>query len=150
MMPRGSDRNLFRNTLECELFSRINTKLTERDAEESHGGRIWSAEWIEERRAYHCLRNASFAIINSLIKKALNEAAVEEALKQARRFAVDDRYDIYRATADSVRALQLSEAFPVLALAIYSGANRSPLERSQRKWRTAGWRRRGEWSAVDC
>ena len=41
------------------------------------------------------------------------------AFKAASRFAFPFRKDIYRASAMSQRALQLAEAFPVLALSVY-------------------------------
>src|SRR5262245_50629655 len=41
------------------------------------------------------------------------------AFKAASRFAFPFRKDIYRASAMSHRALQLAEAFPVLALSVY-------------------------------
>src|SRR5262249_40359863 len=43
-----------------------------------------------------------------------------EAVKAARRFTLAHRESIYRAAALSRRALQLTETFPVLAMAIYS------------------------------
>jgi hypothetical protein len=54
-----------------------------------------------------------------LIGTALQEAADPDALKVARRFAFYYRELIYRAGAKSRRALQLAEAFPALALAVY-------------------------------
>jgi hypothetical protein len=59
-------------------------------------------------------------VINELIGKALQEAADADAVKAARRFTFAHRENIYRAAALSRRALQLTETFPVLAMAIYS------------------------------
>jgi hypothetical protein len=63
-------------------------------------------------------------VINRLIGEALQAAAEPDALALARRFRFHDRYEIYRATAVSSRALQLVNAFPALGLAIFG--RRSP------------------------
>ena len=55
-----------------------------------------------------------------MIGAALEAAADADAVKAARRFAFAHRESIYRAGALSRRALQLTETFPVLALAIYA------------------------------
>ena len=52
------------------------------------------------------------------------------AFKAASRFAFPFRKDIYRAGAMSQRALQLAEAFPVLALSVYCMSYRYSLTRS--------------------
>jgi hypothetical protein len=59
-------------------------------------------------------------VINELIGKALQEAADADAVRAARRFTFAHRESIYRAAALSRRVLQLTETFPVLAVAIYS------------------------------
>ena len=69
---------------------------------------------------YHGLRRPSLNAINHLVGRALEEAADADAVKAARRFSFEHRERIYRAAALSRRALQLTETFPVLALAIYS------------------------------
>jgi hypothetical protein len=87
----------------------------------------YQAYWSDDRQqqahnrgVYHGLRQLSFGVINKLIGQALEAAADADALKQARRFMYRHRVNIYRAGALSRRALQLTETFPVLALAIYS------------------------------
>src|SRR5207248_1306703 len=72
------------------------------------------------RGVYHGLQCLSLHVINDLIGKALQEAADADAVKAARRFTFTHRESIYRAAALSRRALQLTETFPVLAVAIYS------------------------------
>jgi hypothetical protein len=72
------------------------------------------------RGIYHGLRVFSLHVINRLIGKLLEEAADADAVKAARRFTFKYREPIYRAAAVSRRALQLTETFPVLAMAIYS------------------------------
>jgi hypothetical protein len=72
------------------------------------------------RRIYHGLRLLSLHVINNLIGKAHEEGADGAALAAARRFSFEHRERIYRAAALSRRALQLTETFPVLAMAIYS------------------------------
>jgi hypothetical protein len=84
--------------------------------------KYWSRDKKQQgrnRQVYHGLRRGSLHIINKLIGIALQEAADPDALKVARRFRFCHREPIYRAGAKSRRALQLAEAFPVLALAVY-------------------------------
>ena len=75
------------------------------------------------RQIYHGLRLKSLTIINRLVGEALQAAAEPDALALARRFQFYDRYEIYRATAVSRRALQLVNVFPALGL---SGFGRVP------------------------
>ena len=77
----------------------------------------WQAH---NRGTYHGLRLRSLQVINNLIGKALEEAADVDAIKVARRFAFNHRECIYRASAQSCRALQLASIFPFLAILIYS------------------------------
>jgi hypothetical protein len=82
----------------------------------------WSADKKEQARnrgIYHGLRQLSLHVVNHLIGAA-QAAADAEAIKAARRFAFKHRESMYRAGALSRRALQLTETFPVLAIAIYS------------------------------
>ena len=83
----------------------------------------WSADKKQQARnrgIYHGLRLLSLRVVNHLIGAALEVGGDAEAIKAARRFAFVHRESIYRAAALSRRALQLSETFPVLALAIYA------------------------------
>ena len=85
--------------------------------------RWWSEDKKQQTRnrgVYHGLRRLSLSVINHLIGRALEEAADADAVKAARHFTFRHRERIYRAAALSRRALQLTETFPVLALAIYS------------------------------
>jgi hypothetical protein len=85
--------------------------------------RWWTADKKQQSRnrgIYHGLRRLSLHVINDLIGKALHEAADADAVKVARRFTFRHRERIYRAAALSRAALQLTETFPVLAMAIYS------------------------------
>src|SRR5262249_13589935 len=66
------------------------------------------------------LRRSSLNAINHPTGRPLEEAADADAVTAARHFTFEHRERIYRAAALSRRALQLSETFPVLALAIYS------------------------------
>jgi hypothetical protein len=86
----------------------------------------WSRDKKQQdrnRQIYHGLRRRSLAIINNLIGSALQEAADLDALKVSRHFAFRYREPIYRAAARSRRALQLADAFPTLALAVYTAAH---------------------------
>jgi hypothetical protein len=83
----------------------------------------WSADKKQQARnrgIYNGLRQLSLRVVNRLIGAALEAAADADAVKAARRFAFAHRESIYRAGALSRRALQLTESFPVLALAIYA------------------------------
>jgi hypothetical protein len=87
----------------------------------------WSDDAQEQarnREIYHGLRLNSLADINRLIGGALQAAAEPHALALARRFRFHQRYAIYRATAVSRRALQLTEVFPALGLAIFGVGSR--------------------------
>jgi hypothetical protein len=84
-------------------------------------GSFWAVDPRQEtinRNKYHGLRRASVCVINRLIAEGLEEAAEQEALKQARRFPLEHRYEVYRAGAVDARLLQLISVFPVLAVAI--------------------------------
>jgi hypothetical protein len=70
------------------------------------------------RNKVYGLQRASFRVINRLLAKALAGAAHPCALKQARRFALWYRYQVYHESAISERFLQLTSVFPALALAI--------------------------------
>ena len=83
------------------------------------GGRTDKKQQARNRGIYHGLRLLSLQVINNLIGKALEEAADADAIKAARRFTFKHRENIYRASAHSRRALQLTDTFPVLALTIY-------------------------------
>jgi PcfJ-like protein len=86
-----------------------------------------SKQQARNRQIYHGLRLASLAVINSLVREALQAAAEPNALALARRFPFHQRYKIYRATAANNRAVQLTDVFPTLGLSIFgfgsSGAN---------------------------
>jgi hypothetical protein len=85
--------------------------------------RWWATDKKQQTRnrgIYHGLRRLSLHVINDLIGKALHEAADADAVKAARRFTLNHRERIYRAAALSRRAVQLTETFPVLAMAVYS------------------------------
>ena len=64
------------------------------------------------------LKLASLQIVNTFIRGAL-AVADQGALKQARRFPCSLRYPLYVAGATHIRNLQVIEAFPVLAAAIF-------------------------------
>jgi hypothetical protein len=90
--------------------------------------RWWSTDkklQARNRGVYHGLRCLSLHVINDLIGTALQQADAD-AVKAARRFTFARRESIYRAAALSRRALQLTETFPVLAVAIYSDHWRLP------------------------
>jgi hypothetical protein len=84
--------------------------------------RWWSRDSEQQgrnRRIYHGLGLGSLAVINRLIGEVLRAAAEPNALALARRFRFHRRYEIYCAAAANRRALQLTEVFPALGLAIF-------------------------------
>jgi hypothetical protein len=82
--------------------------------------RVWWSADKQKQTRNRGIYQLSLHVINHLIGRALEEAADADAVKAARRFTFEHREHIYRAAALSRRALQLTETFPVLALAIYS------------------------------
>jgi len=130
---RRSYEETLRQVIQDEELTRVGLPT------HANGARIyWSRDKKQQDRNwrfYHALWRVSLHVINKLVGIALQEAADPDALKVARRFAYDYRELIYRAGATSRRALQLAEAFPVLALAVYcpetSGAQ--DLESSDRE-----------------
>jgi hypothetical protein len=89
---------------------------------DNHHIRWWATDTKQQARnrgVYHGLRRLSLHVINDLIGKAI-EVADADAVKAARRFTFAHRERIYRAAALNPRALQLTETFPLLAMAVYS------------------------------
>jgi hypothetical protein len=102
----------------------------------SNTERWWSKDKKQQarnRQRYHGMRVGSLNIINTLVATALEQAADQDALKIARRFPYRYRELIYRAAATSLRARQLAETFPVLALEVYCWSNESGATDGQRK-----------------
>jgi PcfJ-like protein len=108
------------------------------DAPRDNDHAWWATDEKQQARnrgIYHGLRRLSLHVINDLISKALDEAADADAVKAARRFTLAHRERIYRAAALSRAALQLTETFPVLAMAIYSNdAHLRPLTTDFTNW----------------
>ncbi len=121
MIPKGHCTRYFEHTIEDLYIEKIWAGILRRKGLKSYNNWICSNKKrsVEECRKYHGSKQAARLIINRLIHGALEEAAEPVALKLARRFAPNFRYDIYAATAQSVRARQLAEVFPVLALCIF-------------------------------
>ena len=125
----GFRRSIFHNSIEERLRQFIHHEALRRAGlcwppqPERGDPEWWSADKKQQARnrgVYHGKRLLSLHVINHLIGKALEEAADADAIKAARRFAFNHRENIYRASAQSRRVLQLSDTFPVLALLIYS------------------------------
>jgi hypothetical protein len=123
MITGGFRRGPFQHTLE-DLFRReIHHAMLRRDGlpwplAQEFADAWWSTDPAQQernRRRYHGTRLASLAVINRLLREAL-VVADQEALRQARRFPIHVRNDIYRYAAKSRRALQSAEAFPAIAL----------------------------------
>ncbi len=127
---RGFRHGMFARTSEEWLRQQIHHAMLRRaglcwppdQSGDSQHIRYWSIDQqqqIRNRQIYHGLRLRSLSVINRLIREALEEAAVPEAVTQARRFRFRCRQTIYNAGARSSRALQLIVAFPVLAFDVY-------------------------------
>jgi hypothetical protein len=123
MIFGGFRRNMFRRMMEEGLREAIHWEmLRRRGLEPSQPGRWWSEDSEQQarnRQIYHGLRLSSLSVINRLIGEGLEAAAQPNALALARRFRFRERYEIYRAAAGSHRALQLTNVFPTLGLAIF-------------------------------
>jgi hypothetical protein len=84
----------------------------------------WSRDKEERnrnRQIYHGLRCLSLTVINRMISEAIEAAANQDAIKAARRFRFSHREQLYRAGAQSLRALQFINVFPLAALNIFAG-----------------------------
>jgi hypothetical protein len=104
------------------------------------GERWWSTDKKQQARnraIYHGLRQLSLHVVNRLIGAALEGAADGDAVKAARRFSFRYREKIYRASARSRRARQLTDTFPVLALVLYADHSTRRIDRFDFKdWET--------------
>jgi hypothetical protein len=124
MIFGGFRRNMFRRMMEERLRQTIHWEMLRRRGLDwpPDRRRWWSEDSKQQsrnRQIYHGLRLSSLSVINRLIGEGLEAAAEPNALALARRFRFHRRYEIYRATAVSHRALQLADVFPSLGLAIF-------------------------------
>ena len=111
-----------RQVIHHEMLRRPGLPWSPPESPNGHYERYWSSDpraQLRNLQIYHGLRLRSLSVINKLIGQVLEEAANREAVKVARRFRFYYRYNIYRATALSPRALQLAVTFPALAFAIF-------------------------------
>ena len=132
MITGGLRHGMFTRTMEERLRRAIHWEMLRRRGLNwlpPDGPRWWSEDAQQRarnRQIYHGLRLSSLAVINGLIGEALQAAAEPNALALARRFRFHQRYAIYRATAASHRALQITDVFPTLGLAIFGlGSDRA-------------------------
>ena len=124
MITGGFRHGMFSRMMEERLRQAIHWEMLRRKGLNWPPYRLkwWSDDAQQQarnRQIYHGLRLKSLTIINRLVGEALQAAAEPDALALARRFQFHDRYEIYRATAVSRRALQLANVFPALGLAIF-------------------------------
>ena len=122
---------LHRQVIHHEMLRRAGLAWPPPDVPFHCNGRYWSSDPRQQnrnRQIYHGLRLGSLSVVNSLISRALEEAANSEVAKIARRFRFRYRYSIYRAAALSPRAMQITNVFPALSLAIFAqgGAGTNP------------------------
>ena len=114
---------LYRQVIHHEMLRRAGLAWPPPDVAFLWNERYWSSDPRQQnrnRQIYHGLRLGSLSVVNSLISQALDEAANPEVIKIARRFRFRYRYSIYRAAALSPRAMQITNAFPALSLAIFA------------------------------
>jgi hypothetical protein len=129
MIFGGFRHGMFSHMTEERLRREIHREMLRRRGLDwpPHRQRWWSEDSEQQarnRQIYHGLRLNSLAVINRLIGEALEAAAEPNALALARRFRFRHRYGIYRGTAASHRALQLTNVFPALGLAIFDVVSR--------------------------
>ena len=107
---------VFQHTTEEVLRQIIHHEAVER-ALPPKGGPDDKARKAEYQRKYHGLRLLSVSLVNRLIGQLIQEAADRDAIRAARRFTLCCRENIYGAAAQDRRILQLTETFPLAALA---------------------------------
>jgi hypothetical protein len=94
------------------------------EAEQGQGGSWWTGD---RAKLYRKIRwgqhKRQLIYLNGMLKRLISEAAEPNALKLARRFHPLVRENIYRGAANSQRALQLIDAFPMLGLVIYCSSD---------------------------
>jgi hypothetical protein len=128
----GSHRSIFRYSTEESLRQFIHHEALERAGLPVRGNVASNLQWwsndktkqVENRRTYHGLRLLSLGVVNQLIGELIEAAADPDAIRAARRYPFRYREQIYRASARSRHALQLSDTFPLAALAIYANWRR--------------------------
>ena len=111
--------DFLRHAIHCEALKRAGLQLLSSGRPPKNWWSSSKKRQEHNRDIYYQLRRTSFDIINNLIGEAF-EVADMEALKAARRFAIEYRESIYRVASLSKRALQLTDTFPALAAAIYT------------------------------
>ncbi|MCP4304566.1 MAG: hypothetical protein GY788_06775 [bacterium] len=129
MITGGYRHGMFKWTSEESLRRQIHHAMLRRTGlswpNQLRDPPYWSTDeqqQIRNLRIYHGLRRSSLRVINRLIREAVEEAAVPEAVTQARRFRFGSRRAIYERGARSSRVLEFIVTFPVLALEVYRPA----------------------------
>jgi hypothetical protein len=125
-IPGG--RGPFRHCREEALRSHIHHQALRRAGlswppPESRDLRWWSRDHKQRhrnRQIYHGLRRFSLSIINRMIGEVIEAAADLDAIKTARQFPFRYRSALYRAGAQSKRARQLANVFPLAAICVYT------------------------------
>ena len=135
MIPARSEHGPFRRMFEECMRNSIHLgMLARKGLDWPRDDRGWwsddPAQKTRNRNIYHGLKRASRKVTNRLMSEAL-EVADQNALTLARRFPLTDRNFIYHATAQSPWALQLTETFPALGLAIFRNGLLHPDDRIQ-------------------
>jgi len=122
-MFRRTAEELHRRVIHHEMLRRAGLAWPPPGAPFHCNGRYWSSDPRQQnrnRQIYHGLRLRSLSVVNSLIGRALEEAANSEVVKIARRFQFRYRYSIYCAASQNPRAMQITNIFPALSLAIFA------------------------------
>ena len=82
----------------------------------SDGGRETSCGRLRTGACITDCAYSRFSPSTALIGQLIEDAADQDAIRAARRFALRYREDIYRAATSHHRVLQLADTFPVAAL----------------------------------
>ena len=139
---RCTSEEALRRVIHHEALNRAGLSWpAQRYDDEDPGFRWWSsdtAQQVDNRRKYHGLRLLSVSVINRLIGQLIEEAADQNAIRAARRFAISYREFIYRAATSHLHILQLAETFPLAALVtcadIDDGSGKPITGRKHEEW----------------
>jgi len=120
MIPFGQ-RLCFRCTEESRLIDLLYRRMRSHRAQSDECFSQWNKENRNRNlRIHHALKRAAHRIVNRLINEALT-VADPQALATVRRFPIRFRGELYPAFClFGIRAMQLAETFPALALLLFT------------------------------
>jgi len=120
MIPYGQG-GCFRHTKENGFIDLLYDRMRNRRIESDESFGQWDGEnRIRNLRIHHGLKKGAYRIVNRHINEALT-VADQQALATVRKFPLDFRGNLYPAFCFyGMRAMQLAETFPALALLFFS------------------------------